>query len=325
MQKIIGTTTLAKIQTQNDMNKFVKSLGLTSNYLIIKPNWVQPKMGTYTDAQALDMFLTAVKKRVIIVESYTFWRTDKYAISGKDYFPSKEADLINGKKHWKFFKKMDDWFLQTSGIGDILKKHKAEYLNITNEVWENNVADLEEIKKIAESNYSPVAFEELYSFVPNQLLGLKGADFISFSKAKKEKEYGFTLSTKNLFGLIPAPRRYPFYHGKNDELLAQNIADINKIYRSLFNCFFIVEGIFTASDAKSMEETFCIKDWGIILGGKNSIEVDAIAAELLLSERPQSNIDTLKISKSIFGNFDKKLTPQIPKSLKVSWGIQNYF
>ena len=58
-----------------------------------------------------------------MVESYTFWRTDKYAVGGGDYLSSQEATLKTGKKHWRHFKKQDQWFLSATGIGDVLKKH----------------------------------------------------------------------------------------------------------------------------------------------------------------------------------------------------------
>lgn len=319
MNKTIGSTTIAKISSQADMNRFVKNLGLKSKHLIIKPNWVQARGGTYTDAKVLDMFLTAVKGRVILVESYTFWRTDKYTVGGGDYFSSKEATLKTGKKHWKHFKKQDKWFLSATGIDEILKKHKAKYINITNEVWSGNVVNSKKVKAIVEAKYEPVALKELYSYIPKKLFNLKGSDFISFSKAKRELEYAFTLSIKNLFGLIPDPGRYPKYHGENDKFLAQNISDINKIYRSLFDCSFIVDGVFTASNAKSMEEIICVKDWGIILGGKNSIEVDMIAAKLLKADKPKAGIDTLRVSKNLFGSFNSSFISQIPKGLEIEY------
>ncbi len=319
MQKIVGSTTIARIKNQGDMDKFVHSLGLTSEYLIIKPNWVQARDGTYTDAKVLDMFLTAAKKKTVIVESYTFWRTDKYAVGAGDYFSSKEGDLIKGKQYWDHFKRQDQWFLAATGIGDVLKKHKVKYVNVTNEVWLGKAADTEVIKKITEEKYQPVKFKELYSYIPTELFDLKGSDFISFSKAKKEHEYSFTLSTKNLFGLIPDPTRYPKYHGDDDELLAESIADINKIYRSLFNCIFVVDGVFTASWNKSMEESMPVKDWGVILGGMNSIEVDMIGASLLKAEAPQDGIDTLAVSKDTFGSFNDNLTAKIPEEFLIKY------
>jgi uncharacterized protein (DUF362 family) len=320
MNKKIGSTTIAKIKNQTDMNRFVKSLDLKSDLVIIKPNWIQARGGTYTDAKVIDMFLRAVKKITIFVESYTFWRTDKYAVGGGDYFSSQEATLKTGKKHWNHFKKQDKWFLSATGIGEVLKKHRVKYLNITNEVWLGDTVDPEEIKAIVEAKYEPVFFKELYSYVPKKLFELRGSDFISFSKAKKEIEYSHTLSTKNFFGLIPDPIRYPKYHGKDEKLLSQTIGDINEIYRSLFNCKFVVEGIFTASRTKvSMEEVNCVKDWGVILGGNNSIEVDMIAAKLLKTEPPLTKIEILEASRKLFGDFDKKLIKQIPKGLEIEY------
>lgn len=319
MVKIMGSTTISQIKTQKDMDEFVKNLGLSSNNLIVKPNWVKALPGTYTDAKVLDMFLTSVGKPVIFVESYTFWRNDKYTVGGGDYFSSQEATLKTGKKHWDHFKKQDEWFLASTGIGEVLKKHQAQYLNITNDVWSGNMADPEQIKSLVESQFEPVVFKELYSYIPKQLFDLKGSDFISFAKAKKEKEYAFTLSTKNLFGLIPDPTRYPKYHGENDELLAQNIADINKVYRSLFNCSFVVEGVFTASRAKSMIEVMAIENWGIILGGKNSIELDMIAAKLLQADLSKVETDTLVVSRKAFGDFNNSILSQLPQSMEINY------
>ncbi len=314
MIKKVGTTSLAKITSQPDMNEFVRSLGLQSKKVIIKPNWVQARTGAYTDAKVLDMFLTALEKPAIIIESYTFWRTDKYAVGGGDYFSSSEGTLITGKKHWDHFKKQDKWFLDATGIGEVLEKHKAEYLNITNEVWEGRVADKKTIKKMVEERFEPVLFKELYSYVPQRLFDLRGSDLISFSKAKREVEYSFTLSTKNLFGLIPDPCRYPKYHAEDESLLSKSICDANKIYRSLFDCTFLAEGIFTAADCrKSMEQVNLIKDWGVILAGRNSNEVDMIGAKLLGCKPPTSGIDILKESKKIFGEFDQSLFEKIPQ------------
>lgn len=321
MIKKIGTTSLTKITTQPEMNEFVAGLEIKSDTVIIKPNWVEARMGAHTDAKVLDMFLTALKKPAIIVESYTFWRTDKYVVSGADYFSSSEATLETGKKHWDHFKKQDAWFLSATGIDEVLKKHNVEYLNITNEVWEGRTADTSKIKDLVEKNYEPVLFKELYSYVPQKLFDLKGADFVSFAKAKKEAEYSFTLSTKNLFGLIPDPTRYPKYHGDDDKQLSVNICDINKIYRSLFDCTFLVDGVFTASSARSMQEIFTVKDWGIIIAGKNSIEVDMIGAKLLGAKPPTTGIDVLKESKGVFGEFDQKLLSEIPSEWTANFNL----
>lgn len=185
MLKKVGSTTLAKISSQKDMNGFVKTLGLKSNKVIVKPNWVQARTGAYTDAKVLDWFLTALGKPAIIIESYTFWRTDKYAVSGTDYFSSKEATIETGKQHWEHFKRQDSWFLKATGIDEVLKKHKVEYLNITNEVWAGRTVNPRLIKKIVEEKYPPVHFPELYSYVPTKLFKLRGSNLVSFCQSQK--------------------------------------------------------------------------------------------------------------------------------------------
>ncbi|HNR26854.1 MAG TPA: DUF362 domain-containing protein, partial [Methanobacteriaceae archaeon] len=116
-------------------------------------------------------------------------------------------------------------------------------INITDEYWKGECVPAETIQKITEENYKPVKRTEFYSFVPKALYELKGSQFLSFSHAKAYVIWQATLSTKNLFGLIPAPTRYPLYHGEKNQDVPVNVVDINKIYRSLFNCFFSVEGI----------------------------------------------------------------------------------
>ncbi|MFA5776092.1 MAG: DUF362 domain-containing protein [Patescibacteria group bacterium] len=278
-----NTFRIQKIKTQVDMDEFVAFLDLKSPKVIVKPNWVSYQKGTYTDARVLDMFLTAVKRPTILAESYTFWRTDKKVRGEGDYFSSKEANLKTGKDHWDFFKKQDGIFLNETGIGKVLKKHNAEYLNITNEVWGGKTASPHEVKTIVESKYAPVSAEDLYSYIPNKIYELKGYDMISFSKAKIDSSYGASLSIKNLFGLIPDPTRYEKYHGGDTEhLLTQSIIDANKIYRSLFNTKFVVEGVFEHCSINwDTEIATPILDWGVIIGGSDALEVDTIANKLL--------------------------------------------
>ena len=251
----LNHTTLAKITTQPDMDEFVASLGLTSPTVIIKPNWVDSCQGTHTEAKILDIFLNSLKnKKIIIVESYTFWRTEKETNGEGNPFSSKEADFEKGIIHWDFFKKQDNWFLAYTGIDKVLAKHNITYLNVTNELWSENS----------------------HTLIPQKLQNLAGSDFISFSKLKGDGEYGATLSIKNIYGLYPDPHRKK-YHGENDKLLLTSILEINKIYQKLFKCFFIVEGVFIAShvDWSSKKEPLIFPDLGIIVGGSDALEVDS--------------------------------------------------
>lgn len=249
-----------KISSKSDFGKLIESLNLVGETILVKPNWVGAYLGGYTDAKVIDLLLSSLKgKRVIFIESYSFWRTDKKWNGKGDYFSSKEGTLETGKQHWNFFKKMDRWFLKETGIGDVLRKYNAQYLNITNEIWKGNIAKPQEIAALVESKFSPVAVNDMYGIVPQVLFELKGSPLISFAKAKIDSAYGLSASIKNIFGLIPDPTRYEKYHGGDAEkLLSGSIVDVHKIYQSLFNLKFAVESIFT----------YCRMDWDVEMSEK---------------------------------------------------------
>lgn len=272
-----------KIKNQSDMDKFVAGLGLTSKKVVIKPNWVDGRPGTHTDARVLDMFLSALNRPAVLVESYSFWRTDKMVADSSDYFSSKEATLETGKRHWDFFNKQDKLFLETNGLDTVLKKHKAEFINITNEIWKGNGVSTDIIKESVVKKFGPVEDQDLYAMIPHKLYDLRGSDLISFAKAKKDTSYGASLSIKNIFGLIPDPNRFAKYHGGDDEeLLTQSIVDVHKVYQSLFKMTFVVEGVFESCEMNwDTGKSIPNYDWGEILGGKDGLAVDAKINALL--------------------------------------------
>lgn len=312
----VGTTNIQKITNQKDMNSFVASLDIKGDKVLLKPNWVSYAPGEYTDAKVLDMFLTSLARPTMVLESHTFWRTNKMAKNEGDYFSSSEATLETGKAHRDFFLEQDKIFLETTGIGEVLRKHKSEYLCITEEIWKGNVADPEKIKQITEEKYKPVHIQDLYGVIPQKVLDLRGADLISLAKAKTESSYGASLSMKNLFGLIPDPTRYVKYHGGESEaLLVQSIVDINKIYQSLFKTTFVVEGVFNNCfmnwDTNKAEPFF---DWGVILGGKDGLEVDTVGCKLIGTDFKASLADLKKVYKDTFGGNDNIQLETLDKS-----------
>ena len=297
------------------MNLFVDSLKITSDVVVVKPNWVDGRDGTHTDAKILDMLLTSLARKVIIVESYSYWRTQGVRLHGKHEFPLNEGNSETGKKHWDFFKEQDKLFLESEGLFEVLKRHRAEYLNITNEIWQGHTADPAQIKEITENKYEPVHILDMYKNVPQKLLDIRGSDFISFSKAKKDSTYGASLSIKNIFGLIPDPTRYEKYHGGDPELLlCQSIVDINKIYQSLFNITFVVEGVYEGCLMDwDTGQSFPFYDWGIIGGGRDGLEVDSIFCKLLGSDFKAALSNLKNLYKENFGGkeiVDIKSVPE---------------
>lgn len=288
MKSKLSNTSVFKVKDLHDMQNFVDSLDIKTDTVIIKPNWVDGLSCSHTEVKALDMFMTALKKKVVIIESYTYWRTDKKSQQGNtdDYFSSSEATIETGKQHWQFFKDQDKWFLDNEGFREILKKHNAKYINITNEVWKENVIDSNLIKKEVGKKFSDLHLEKLYKYFPKKLYDLKGSTLISFAKAKKDKEYGLTLSIKNLFGLIPDPNRaVAGYHGNEDENLVPSIIDIHKIYQSFFDMRFVIDGVFTASEMDfETNTTDPYLNWGVIIGGRDALNVDLTGKELMKGE-----------------------------------------
>jgi len=310
----IGEIVLNNIRNKKDFIRFMDELNLEGETFIIKPNWVDCRKGSFTEARILELIFDYLKgKKLFIIESYTSWRNEPY-FNGEEV---DHSDLAEGKLKWTWFKEQDNWFLNNTNIKNLLEKYGVEYINITNEVWKGEVADNNLIKKLAEKKFRPLAFKEFYSYVPKKLFELKDATLISLSKIKTERlPFGVSASTKNIFGLIPDPCRHK-YHGKNHKLISQSILDINKIYRTLFKTVFVVEGIYT-SMIDYMTSNKLVENLGIIFGGKNSVEVDSIL--LNMNNLDYRDVDYLLLAEKEFGGFNRDIFRYIPtkflKSLK---------
>lgn len=309
-----------KITLQEDMNQFVESLNIQTDKVVIKPNWVDAEEGMYTEAKALDMFLTALKRPAVIVESYTFWRTDKILKGEGDYFSSKEGTLKTGIQHWDFYKKQDRWFLDSTGLGEILKKHQVTYINATNENWLKETVDSEIVQAEAERKFGPIFWTNLYSTIPKKIWELRDYTYISLAKAKLCIPYGPSLSIKNTYGLIPDPTRYEQYHGgEKEDKLTLSIIDANKIYQSIFpKRKFVAEGIFNSSLMDwNTNKLKALPGWGLIVGGDDALEVDSLTCRLVNQQPggPLKNLFT-EYEKSFGGKMiDSSL--EIPQELKL--------
>lgn len=266
------------IKNKQDFIDLIKSFNIQTEYAVIKPNWVSNQAGEYTEPEILDWLLEVLpNQKKIIIESYTPWRGLKFV--EKDSHRGEGVTLEGGKKHWEFYKKQDEYFLETTGIGAVLKKHKVDYLNITNEVWSGNCVNHEEIKSLVEGKGNAVEWQELYSYIPQKLFDIRNsATLISLSKIKVEESIPViyvSMSVKNLFGLIPHPSRWIPFHGKDHTLVPEVIKDIYKIYISLFdNSLWIAEGI------KTLVRNYCepnqkiVENQNLLFAGKDAVKVD---------------------------------------------------
>jgi len=287
----IGDVVVSKVTDAGDMRRFAKELNIRGKGFVIKPNW--SNANTYTSAEDLDSLFDCLEGKKTVVESYTAWRNElNTGLEPQDFITPR-----NAKRKWKWIKEQDAWFLRYSGIEKVLEKHGVEYVNITEEVWNRRTVATGEIKRIVEERFGSLKNEEMYGFVPNKVYDLRGYSLISLNMSRVTREI-MSLSTKNLFGLIPDPARYGRWHGENDSLLPQSIIDINKLYRSLFEpCFWINE----------------IVDRELLLGSENSVQADAVTAKIVGVD--PKKIMYLQLASKVFGGYDETLLVRVKKKL----------
>jgi len=277
----INGIVLASTADARGFRRFMDELGVRGEGFLVKPNW--SNANTYTSARTLDLLFSSLDGDKTVVEGYTAWRNELN--TGPE--PQDFITPRNAKKKWKWIREQDEWFLRHSGIRKVLRKHGVEYVNVTEEVWSGRVVAKEEIKRVVETNFGSVKNQEMYGFVPEKVYNLKGRALVSLNMSRRTREM-MSLSTKNLFGLIPDPARYGKWHGENDSLLPQSIADINKVYRSLFEpCFWINE----------------IRERGLLVGSENSVEADALTARIFGVD--PKKIGYLQLAAEVFGGYDE--------------------
>ncbi len=260
-QYTFGPTTIANIESSDNLRQLLDGAGLQDRPVIIKPNWVSTEPGDFTDADTLRLLLEALGSPAVVTESYMLSRSMNLQSRGLAFTAAgKEVDWkwlqkgdgwtwLTEHPDWQWFRDGEHWrqiiaedkaFLDKYGFTDLFNEFDVTYINVTEEVWQGRIADPSEVKRIVESKYRPVQNEQLYTMVPVELFKLRPSTFISFARMKMYAS--FTL--KNLFGMIPDPLR-PYWHGPNHSTIAQSIVDINKIYHALFNVFGICEAIYT--------------------------------------------------------------------------------
>ena len=223
------------VHTQEEFFDFMSSLRLRKPF-VVKPNWICGDYGHFTDPQILEWTLRFLHEqgKVILVESY----------SGRNMMtlPHLKPGLMFSGDEIERVRKSEEDFLKTTGTKNVIDELGVEYVNVAEEVLAKRVMDKKTVRRLVERKYPPVLREELYSFLPEKLYALRTGTFISLAKFK----VFFTMCTKNMFGLIPEYVGYGpryTYHGKADRNLSQNIVDINKIYRSIFNVVGMVDGV----------------------------------------------------------------------------------
>jgi len=182
--------------------------------VLVKVTWHGYATGTYTDPAALDLLLSALPAPAVVLEGHTISRN----LGDAAFDWETEA-----RKNRAWIRQQEAEYLRRTGIHDVLTRHRAEYLNVTEAFWD-------------EDNSGDPA-----QFVPQALLPLRGCPLLSFAKFKGPTRLGIS----NLFGLIPLPLRSA-WHGPNITWFARACCDVAKSYGSLFELCGMVEGLYSA-------------------------------------------------------------------------------
>lgn len=324
-----GQTTIAKISNSDEIRQMLVDPWLESETIIIKPNWVSNEPADFTDSKALRMMFEALDSRIVVTESHQIQRLVnlfeeevnlpfgggevkwKWLLKGAGWDwiienPSWEWCIKD--VHWDRIKKMDKAFLDNNGFTDLFKEFGASYVNVTDEVWSERIADPKIVKRSVESRYRPVRVDKLYRMVPKKLFNLRGSTFISFAKLKTYTS--FTL--KNMFGMIPDPLR-PWWHGPKHSRIATSIIDINKVYHSLFNVYGICEALSNTAVSHpdgmfkgTYTGRYNVTDGrGIVAFGRDLVSIDAIFCNLAGLNFKQFG-DHINLAEEEFGAYDRE-------------------
>jgi hypothetical protein len=236
---------------------------------LVKVTWHGYAQGTYTGPAALDLLLGALPGRAVLLEGHTSSRN----VGGLEIDWENDA-----AKHRTWVRQQDVEFLRRTGLAEVIARHGAQYLNVTEAWWDGACAPAED----AWAALGDVALEnpELAGFVPSALMELRGVPLISFARFKGPTRLGIS----NLFGLIPHPLRTD-WHGPDITHFASVCCDLARVYGSLFPLFGIVEAFESAVrwDRKGLYRS----RWGnydlVFTDGLFTVSEGLVGADLLAS------------------------------------------
>lgn len=254
----------------------MEQIDIQGSIFILKPSWHNAQ--EFTSATTLDWLIQELKGMVKVIEGYNPWRNKL-----RNRQESKDAlTPRNAKSQWGWIKNQDASFLESNGIEEVLGKYNAEYINVTEEYWSMRTLEPNEVQDFVDNKYGVLVNQEMYNFLPSKLYALRGSSLISVN-VSRYIQGELSLSTMNLFDLIPDPMRHITWRGRGNSHLSQSVVDINKIYRSFFSpCYWINE----------------IKELDLFVGSRNSIEVDSVTAKLL--DKDPQEISYLKHARNVF-------------------------
>jgi hypothetical protein len=216
----IGAGEIAHVSDRQQMSRLLERVlpRQKPDRVLVKVTWHGYATGTYTDPAALDLLLGALPSPAIVLEGHTSSRN----LEEGGFNWETEA-----RQHRAWIRQQDAEYLRRTGLADVLAKHAAQYVNVTEAYWDED--------------RETSARDSVPSFIPQVLLPYAGCPMISFAKFKGPTR----LAISNLFGLIPDPLRSA-WHGPNITYFARVCCDLAKSYGALFPLIGINEALYSA-------------------------------------------------------------------------------
>ncbi len=227
-----GDGAIAEVYDREGLARLIDTLlGSDRSFdrVFVKVTWHGYAPGTYTDPVALDKLLEALPVRAVLVEGHTSSRN----LGGSTWDWRTES-----QSHRAWIAEQDAEYLRRTGLDEVVRKHGAQYLNVTESHWDGQCAPRVQIEKLLADAGVELSFPELAGFVPEIFLAHRGAPFLSFARFKGPQRASLT----NLFGLIPTPLRTT-WHGRSVRHFARVCCDIARVYRCLFRTYGMVESL----------------------------------------------------------------------------------
>lgn len=253
----VGAATVASIPDRTSMAALLERIlpAPKPDRVLVKVTWHGYATGTYTDPAALDLLLEALPAPAIVLEGHT---------SSRNHEPAGFDWETEARQNRAWIRQQDAEYLRRTGLSDVLARHRAEYVNVTEAFWD-------------EACTADTAFA-----IPQALLAYQGCPMISFAKLKGPTRLGIS----NLFGLLPEPLRAA-WHGPNITYFARVCCDIARAYGALFPLCAVDEALFTAVRwnrqglYRSRWGNYdLISNAGLVTAARNLVSADILASRL---------------------------------------------
>ncbi|HEY0478011.1 MAG TPA: hypothetical protein VGD37_10830 [Kofleriaceae bacterium] len=227
-----GPGVIAEIADVDGLARLLDHFDVRGDAVFIKVTWHGYATGTFTDAAALDRVLSALPGRAILLEGHSTGRNT----GGADVDWGRDA-----RAHRTWLRDQEAEFLRRTGIADVLARHRARYVNVTEAYWDGACAPRGDVLGILGERGVRLADEALADFVPAVVLDHLGAPFVSLARFKGPTRLGIS----NCFGLLPPPLRSDF-HGPTIDHFARVCCDLARLYGALLRPHGLVEAFDSA-------------------------------------------------------------------------------